>query len=170
MSRATIGRPAGLDWVQTCVFKAACDVAMDLWERRLTLDRVEARLAVMGIRRAAIHEALEPLDRHGYVYADDAPGNPQIVLLVTDKAIEEYCYRFVATYGRARLDVLRLVCQDLGCDVHEMARRTGHAPLLIEHVLDVAQRESLLRVSKQGQYIVVTEVKPQLRRMVSGAA
>ena len=78
-----VGRASGLDWVETCVLKAAGDVAIGLWERRLTLDQVAARLAVMGIARAAIVDALEPLGRCGYVYADDAPENPQIVLLVT---------------------------------------------------------------------------------------
>jgi hypothetical protein len=171
LSRAMIGRAAGLDWVQTFVLKAACDVAMVLWERRLTLDQVEERLGVTTrISRQQIVAALGPLCDRGYLIADDAPGNPEIVVHLTDRGLEEYCYRFVGTYGSIRQDVFTLVCQEAGVDVHEIARRTGQSALLVEHILDVAQRMALLRASKRGQYIVVTEIMPQLRRLISGVA
>jgi hypothetical protein len=41
---------------------------------------------------------------------------------------------------------------------------------VVEQILDAAQRMALLRLSKRGQYIVVQEVRPQLRRLISGAA
>ena len=166
-----IGRPPGLDWPQTFVLKAVGDLAMELWECRLTLADVAERLAVtIRMSRRQIEDALGPLSERGYLFADDAPGNPEIVLHLMLRGLNEYCYRFVRGYGSARLDVLRLICQDIGADVHELARRTGHPALLIEHILDGAQSEGLLRISKHGQYITVTEVRPQLRRTVSGAA
>ena len=108
--------------------------------------------------------------RCGYLYADDAPGNAEVMLHLTEKGLDQYCYRFVEAVDRIRQDVFRLVCQDVGIDVHEIAERVGQSGLLIEHILDVAQRMALLRLSKQGQYIVVREVRPQLRRLISGAA
>ena len=171
VSRAAIGCATGLDWVQTCVLKAAGDEAMYLWDRRLSLDQIEARLArATRISRKQIEASLQPLSAFGYLYADDAPGNPAIVLHLTEKGLDEYCYRFVGTLDRIRKDVFRLVCQDVGIDVHEIAGKTGQSSLLVEHILDVAQRMALLRLSKQGQYIVVTAVMPQLRRLISGAA
>jgi hypothetical protein len=171
VSRAPIGKLPGLDWQQTYVLKAAGDLAMELWDCRLTLTDVAERLALKtGIGRRQIEAALGPLSERGYLHADDAPGHPETLLLLMPKGLDEYCYRFVHGYGSARLDVLRLICQDIVCDVHELARRTGHAALLIEHILDGAQAERLLRLAKHGQYIRVTEVRPQLRRLVSGAA
>ena len=165
------GRSPGLDWIQTCVLRAAGDEAMDSWERRLSLDQVEARLArATHISRRQIEDALGPLNACDYLYADDDPHNPEIVLLLTDKGLDEYCYRFVAAVDRIRQEIFRLVCQDVGVDVHEIAGRTGQSGLLVEHILDVAQRMALLRISKTGQYIVVREVSPQLRRLISGAA
>ena len=170
-SRAAIGKLPGLDWTQTYVLKAAGDLAMRDWELRLTLDDLAHHLAKMThISRRQIEDALGPLSERGYLFADDAPDNPEIVLHLMLRGLNEYCYRFVRGYGSARMDVLRLICQDKGCDVHELPRRTGYPSLLIEHILDGAQSEGLLRVAKHGQYIVVTEIRPQLRRMVSGAA
>jgi hypothetical protein len=166
-----VGRSPGLDWVQTCVLRAAGDEAMYLWDHRLTLDGVAARLArATQISRAQAEDSLSALDAHGYLYADDDPHNPEIVLHLTDKGLDEYCYRFVGGIDRIRQEIFKLVCQDVGIDVHEIAGRTGQSGLLVEHILEVAQRMTLLRVSKRGQYIVVTAVMPQLRRLISGAA
>jgi hypothetical protein len=170
-SRAPIGKLPGLDWQQTYVLKATGDLAMELWECRLTLSDVAERLALKtGISRRQIEQALGPLSERGYLHADDAPGHPEIMLQLMPNGLDEYCYRFVRGYGSARLDVLRMICKDVGYDVHELARRTGHPALLIEHILDGAQAEGLLRVMKHGQYVRVTEIRPQLRRIVSGAA
>ena len=126
MSRAMIGRPPGLDWPQTFVLKAAGDVAMERWERRLTLDQVAHRLAVTTrIARRQIEAALGPLGAGDYLYADDAPENPEIVLTLTSKGLEEYCYRFVQGYGRVSLEVLAFVCRDPAPDVAELARLAG---------------------------------------------
>jgi len=153
------------------VLKAAGDEAMYLWDRRLTLDQVEARLArATHISRRQIEASLQPLSTCGYLYADDDPHNPEIVLQLTEKGLDEYCYRFVGAVDRIRQEIFRLVCQDVGIDVHEIARRTEQSGLLVEHILDVAQRMALLRVVKKGQYIVVTAVTPQLLRLISGAA
>ena len=169
--RARVGRLPGLDWVQTCVFRAAGDAAMDHWDRRLALDQVEARLArATRITRRQIEDALGPLSACGYLYADDDPHNPEIVLHLTDKGLDEYCYRFVAAVDRVRQEIFRLACQDVGIDVHELAGRTGQSGLLVEHILDAAQQMALLRISKTGQYIVVREVSAQVRRLISGAA
>ena len=43
------------------------------------------------------------------------------------------------------------------------------AELLMEHVLDVAAANGLLRISKHGHYITVRDVSVQLRRLISGA-
>ena len=166
-----IGKLPGLDWPQTFVLRAAGDLAMELWETRLTLFDVQERLSLKtAIARRQIEAALGPLSEHGYLHADSAPGNPETMLLLMPKGLDEYIYRFVRGYGNARLDVLRLVSKDIGCDVHELSRRTGHPSLLIEHILDGAERQSLLRLSKRGQYITVTQIMPQLRREVAGAA
>jgi hypothetical protein len=166
-----IGRATGLDWVQTCVLKAACDVARRLADRRLTLDQVQEHLApATHISREQIEATLGPLCERGYLVADDDPHNPEIVIQVMRKGLEEYCYRFVRGYGRINLDVLRRACQDVGADVVELAHRSGEDELLVEHILDVAEGTGLLRLSRSGPYTVVTEIKPQLRRLISGAA
>jgi hypothetical protein len=170
-SRAMIGRPPGLDWVQTCVLKATCDVAMELWERRLTLDQVVERLAIVtSISRAQIVASLGPLCERGYLIADDAPGNPEIVVHLTRQGLAEYCARFVTGYGQIEVDILKLVCRDSGADVVELAHRSRQAELLVEHVLETAEGHGLLRLTRTGQYVVVRDVMPQLRRWVSGAA
>ena len=74
-SRATLACATGLDWIQTYVLKAACDVAMGLWERRLTLDQVEGRLArATEISRRQIEASLDRLVACGYLVADEAVG------------------------------------------------------------------------------------------------
>jgi hypothetical protein len=170
-SRATIGRPPGLDWVQTCVLKAACDVAMSLWERRLTLGQVAVRLAsATRISHKQVEASLGPLCDAGYLFADDDPHNPEIVLHVTRNGLEAYCYRLVPEYGRISRDILRLVCREPGADVVELAHRSGQPELLVEHVLEIAEGHGLLRLARNGQYVVVQDVRPQLRRWISGAA
>jgi hypothetical protein len=166
-----VGRATGLDWVETCVLRAAGDEALYLWDRRLSLGQVEARLArATQISRQKIEDALRALSDCGYLYADAAPGNPETLLQLMPKGLEEYCYRFVQAYGRISRDVLSLVCQDEGADVVELAHRSGQPELLVEHVLDVAEGRGLLRLDRIGHYVVVREVRPHLRRWVSGAA
>jgi hypothetical protein len=168
--RAARVRATGLDWVQTFVLKAVGDIAMEYWDRRLTVGHVAALLTALGIGRRQVESALDPLAALGYVFADDAPGNPEIVLLLTTKGLEEYCYRFVQRYGTIGPEILKLVCQDASRDVAELARLSGQPELLVEHVLDMAEGNGLLRLRKRGQYIVVEEVRPHLRRWLSGAA
>jgi hypothetical protein len=171
VSRAMIGRVPGLSWIETYVLKAICDVAMGTWERRLTLDQVEAPLTCLThISRDQVEQSLESLKRLKYVYADDAPSNPEIVLTLTPQGLEAYCRHLTREYDHVAVDILRLVCQDPGADVVELAHRTGQFELLIDHVLDVAHENGMLRVARNGQYIVVKEVRPQLRRWISGAA
>lgn len=170
-SRVGIGRIAGLDWISIYALKAAGDVAMALWDRRLTLDQVDERLsAATRISRRKIEASLEPLCEQGYLRADDAPGNPQIVLHLTVKGLDAYCRQLVPSFGRIEREALRQACRDIGIDVCEISRRTGQAELLVEHVLCEAERHGDLRLGGTGHYIVVKEVSPQLRRWVSGAA
>ena len=171
VSQAMIGRATGLDWVQTCVLKAACDVARRICDRRLTLDQVQEHLAcATHISREQIEAALGPLCARGYLIADDDPHNPEIVIHVMRKGLEEYCYRFVRAYGRINRTILQLACQGVGVDTAELAHRSGHDELLVEHVLDVAAGNGLLRLVRSGPNAVVAEIKTQLRRLVSGAA
>jgi hypothetical protein len=168
--RATVSRPAGLDWVQTFVLKAVGDLAMECWDRRLTVGHVAVRLADTGIERRQVEDALDPLGALGYMFADDAPGNPEILLLLTAKGLEAYCQTFVRDFRRVGPEILKLVCQDQRRDLMELARLSGQPELLVEHVLDDAEGNGLLRLRKQGQYVTVEEVRPHLRRWLSGAA
>jgi hypothetical protein len=169
-SRAMLGRPAGLDWPQTFVLKAAGDLALELWERRLTLDQVEHRLAVSTrLSRSQIEASLDPLRERGYLYADDDPDNPEIVLALMPKGLEEYCQRFVQGYRGIGPAVLKILLQDPGLDVVGLAHRSGRPELLVEHVLDMAASQGLLRVKRTGDYaLVVTWISPQLRRWIAG--
>jgi len=170
-SRAGIAWISGLDRISTFVLKATGDVAMALSDRRLTLDQVEALLtAATRISRRKIEASLGPLCDQGYLTADDAPGNPEIVLHLTEKGLVTYCRHLVLNFGRIEWEIFRQVCQDAGIDVCELARRTGQAELLVEHVLREAARHGHLRLDGMGQYIFVRDVSPQLRRWVSGAA
>lgn len=169
-NRATVSPPPGLTWPQTYVLKAVGDLAMAYWDRRLTMGHVTVKLAGTGIGRRQVEGALDPLAAHGHVYADDAPGNPEIMLLLTAKGLEAYCQTFVREYRRIGPLILRLVCQDMQRDVLELARLSGQPELLVEHVLDDAHARGYLRLRKQGQYIVVTWIGPHLRRWLSGAA
>ena len=170
-SRAGTGRVAGLDWTATYVLKAAGDVAMALWDRRLTLDQVEERLAAATrISRKKIEASLGPLADQGYLTADDAPGNPEIVLQLLPKGLDAYCCHLVPSFGRIQREILLQACQDVRIDVCEIARRMEQADLLVEHVLREAERHGDLRLGGTGHYIVVEEVSSQLRRWVSGAA
>src|SRR5215216_5055063 len=109
-SRAMVGRPPGLDWPQTFVLKAAGDLALERWDRRLTLDQVTHRLAVTTrILRTQIEAALEPLGALDYLYADDAPENPEIVVTLMSQGLEEYCQRFVQGYRSIGPAILKLV-------------------------------------------------------------
>jgi hypothetical protein len=137
----------------------------------LTLDQVEERLiARTKITREQIEESLGSLCDRGYLIADDAPGNPEIVVHLTRGGLEEYCHRFVHGYRRIGPDILKLVCQDVAIDVVGLTNRSGQPELLVEHVLEVAEGHGLLRLAGTGQYVVVQEVRPQLRRWISGAA
>jgi hypothetical protein len=131
---------------------------------------VERIVAPTKISRKQIEAALGPLCDRGYLIADEALGNPEIVIHLTRAGLEEYCYRFVQGYQRVSRDILTLVCQDAGADVVGLAYRSGHSELLVEHVLVIAEGHGLLRLGGTGQYIVVQEVRPQLRRWISGAA
>lgn len=170
VDRATVSPPPGLTWPQTYVLKAVGDLAMAYWDRRLTVGHALVPLAGLGIGRRQVERALDPLAAHGYVFADDAPGNPEIVLLLTAKGLEAYCQTFVREYRRIGPEILRLVCQDIQRDVLELARLSGQPDLLVEHVLDDAHSRGYLRLKKQGQYIVVTWISSHLRRWLSGAA
>jgi hypothetical protein len=169
-SRAMVGRPPGLDWPQTFVLKAAGDLALELWERRLTLDQVEHRLAVTTrISRTQIEAALDPLVERGYLVADDGYENADIVLTLMPKGLEEYCQHFVQGYRSIGPAILKLVCHDPWLDVTGLSHRAGRPELLVEHVLDVAANQGLLRVKHTGEYaLVVTWISPQLRRWLAG--
>lgn len=169
-SRAALGRPPGLDWVQTFVLKAVGDVAMAYWDRRLTVGQVVVTLAGTGIERGEVESALDPLGTHGYVFVDDAPGNPEVMLLLTTKGLEAYCQTFVRDFRRIGPEILKLICQDVRRDVLELARLSEQPELLVEHVLEDAHARGLLRLRKRGHSIVVEEVRPHLRRWLSGAA
>lgn len=170
-SRAGIARVPGLDRIPTYVLKAVGDVVLMLGDRRLTLDQVEEWLAAATrISSRQVEASLGPLCDSGYLRADSAPGNPQTVLHLTPEGLDAYCRHLVPNYGRVERDVLQIACQEIGVDAYEISRRTGRAELLVEHVLSDAEGNGHLRLSRTGQYVVVKDVSPQLRRWISGAA
>jgi hypothetical protein len=170
-SRATAGWVAGLDTVAIYVLKAAGDTATALGNSRLTLDQLEERLATATrISRRKIEASLGPLCDGGYLIADDAPGNSQIVLHLTARGVDIYCRQLLPGFGRIEQEILQCACADVGIDVYEISRRTCRAEFLIEHVLSNAEVNGQLRLGRKGQYIVVRYISPQLRRWVSGAA
>jgi hypothetical protein len=171
VSRAAFGRPPGLSWSQTFVLKAVGDVALDLWERRLSLYDVIERLArTTNLSREQIDQALGPLQECGYLSADDAPGNAAVIVHLMPKGLEHYCTRLIPEYQRISREILAVACQDVGIDLVELAHRSGRPELLVEHVLDTAEHNGMVRLKRRGQYIVVEEVRPHLRRWLSGAA
>src|SRR5690348_2522557 len=72
-SRFRIGRIGRLNWTETCVLKAACDVAQRIGEWRLGVDQIEDQLTMLGIVRDRIETALDPIVAAGYISLDDAP-------------------------------------------------------------------------------------------------
>jgi hypothetical protein len=170
VSRAELGLPPGLTRQQAFVLKAIGDVAMKLWDRRLPLYDVIERLARINIARQQVEKALGPLRDCGYVYADDAPGNSDVILHLMPEGLDQYCTRLVPDYRRISKEILTVACQDEGIDVVELAHRSGRDELLVEHVLEDARARGDLRLDRVGQYIVVKWISPQLRRWLSGAA
>lgn len=168
--RGNIGKLPGLTWPQTCVLKAVCDGAMTLWDRRLTVSQIEEPLALLGISRDAILDTLDALVACGYLFADDAPGNVDVVLQLTSKALDEYVYRFVPGHTAIVHRIRTLVCRMPHANAVGIAEALGQPDLLVEHVLMRDEQAGLLRLSVNGYSVVVREVKPQLRRLVSGVA
>jgi hypothetical protein len=170
-SRAGIAWISGLDRISTFVLKATGDMAMALSNGRLTLDQVEELLATATrISRRKIEASLGPLCDQGYLTADDAPGNPEIVLHLTEKGMAAYCRQLVAGFGRIEKEILLAACTETGIDAYDISRRTGQAEMLVEYVLRDAQGNGHLRLEGSGHYLVVRDVSPQLRRWISGAA
>jgi hypothetical protein len=170
VTRANIGKPPGLTWPQTCVLKAACGFAMTHWDRRLTVNQIEEPLALLGITRAAILDALDALTTCGYLFVDDAPENFDVVLQVTSRCLDEYVYRFVPGHSAIVHRIRDLVCRVPQSNVIGLAEALGQPELLVEHVLDRDERAGLLRLARHGYSIVVKEVRPQLRRLAAGVA
>jgi hypothetical protein len=153
------------------VLKATGDVATALWDRHFTLDQVHGRLATTTrISREQIVQSLGALANAGYVYADDQPHLPEIRLHLMSRGLEAYCHAFVPEYQRVSRQVLALVCQDVGADVVAIAHRASLPELLVEHILDIAEGNALVRLTRTGHYIVVREVSSHLRRWIAGAA
>lgn len=170
VSRAAIGKLPDLTWPQTCVLKAACDFAMTHWDRRLTVNQIEEPLASIGIGRDTIVGALDDLVECGYLFVDDAPENFDVVLQITTHCLDEYVYRFVSGHSAIVHRIRDLVCRVPQSNVIGIAEALGQPELLVEHILEHDAQAGLLRITRNGYAIVVREVKPQLRRLVSGVA
>ena len=169
-SRLRIGRIGSLTWTETCVLKAACDVALRIGEWRLSVDQIEDQLTMLGITRDRIEAALDPIFSAGYISLDDAPENSDVVVHILKAGFEAYAYTFLRDYGVIQHKVWSLVARGAGSDAYELASLADQPELLVDHILDRAQDAGLLRLSRRGYYTVVTEVRPQLRRLVSGIA
>ena len=169
-SRLRVGPIGALTWPQTYVLKAICDVALRVGDYRLTVGQVEDQLLMLGISRAEILTALDPIIAAGYIALDDGPEICDAVIQVMRPGLEAYAYTFVRDYGVIRHKVWGLAAGNDGRDAYELASLAGQPELLVEHILDIAQDAGLLRLARRGYHTVVAEVRPQLRRLVAGIA
>jgi hypothetical protein len=169
ISRQLVNNPPGLNGTQTRVLQAACDEAIRLGTLRLTVREIVARLSWMSDPAQAVEGALDQLMTRRYLIVDEQPELAETVIHVTRDGFEAYATRFVDGYALLSSRVLGwLAANGPGYNALDIAHACGVSEILATHILEMAEQSALIRLTRYSHYAVVSEVRSQLRRQMSG--
>lgn len=169
ISRQLVNNPPGLNGMQTRVLQAACNEAIRLGTHRLTVREIVASLSWMPEAAQAVDGALDHLVTPGYLIVDDQPELAETVIHVTLAGFEAYATRFVDRYAELSSRVLGwLAANGANYNALDVAHACGISEVLATHILEMAEQSALIRLSRYPNYLVVSEVRPQLRWQMSG--
>ncbi len=157
----------GLTDLDVAVLRETIQIALGQGHRHVNGEHLAERLTGSGLSVDEIVESLDVLEHEGFLELRRVMGGPGYVqaCAITCLGFERYAESFIDGYDTTRNEIERCIVQDHLRDNRRIAEAINQPIMLVDHVLDVLERERLItHTMYMGGASEIHSVSPLLKR------
>jgi serine/threonine protein kinase len=174
VSKGVVKAIANLTETDSLILRLSCESAIEQgYKEQIEVKGILDKTAGLGVAREDTLEALEILDGRGYiephkVFGGDFPFN---IYAITTFGFQEYAKAYVEDYNALVDEVIVQIVRHEKEDNFSIREALSQQQLLVDHILDVLERNGFVKLSKTlGGGVKVYGVSAELKRRVKAAA
>lgn len=158
----------GLTQIDNTVLKLSCEHDIKTNAHILKPVQLFLKDGVLIVPEAELKDSLEMLDRNGYIKLSRTIGAGFSHYQITTHGMESYLNAYMPQYQTLIRQMISLIVNKNMLSNAELITETKQSQRLIDHVLDLLELNSHVRLSKTiGGGVSVYDVSPALRRMLA---
>ena len=157
----------GLTKVDSIVFKLSCEKAIENSQRHVNTESILEQGSSLDIPPEEFFEALEILDRKGYIKARRNAGVRGIPFFsITSYGFDKYARVYIDNYDSVLKSVVSQIVNHNKKDNSSISTSLNQPQMIVDHFLEVLKRKRLIKVVKHLGGTRIWDVSPELRRML----
>ena len=154
----------GLTAIDQTVLTAACEIAIEKGFSMISGEEITAKMVALEVSPEQIDESLEILQREGAVDFDRVLNGDIPLFDVTPIGFERYAKSRIANYDAICRDVALAVVERAEGDSTGLAQDLQQPVRIIDHVLQMFELHSLLKLSWSSGGAWFFNISPELKR------
>lgn len=166
-TKSTLSEIQGLTKIDNLILKESCESELKGYKRILNPKNLFFKNGEFVIPESELSDSLEMLDQYGFIRLIRTLGEGPYEYEITLFGFEKYTSTYIKDYQQIINDVIvAIVNHSLGNNI-EIAKTLGHPLKLINHILDLLESNSHVKLSKtlDGE-VSIYRTSPALRRML----
>ena len=166
-SQTEIDVLSGLTKVDSIVFKLSCEKAIENSHRHVNTESILEQGSSLDIPPEEFFEALEILDRKGYIKAGRNAGVRGIPFFsITSYGFDKYARVYIDNYDSVLKSVVSQIVNHNKKDNSSISASLNQPQMIVDHFLEVLERKRLIKVVRHLGTPRILDVSPELKRML----
>ena len=153
--------------VDSLVFKLSCEKAIENSHRHVNTKSILEQGSSLDIPPEEFFEALEILDRKGYIKARRNAGVRGIPFFsITSYGFDKYARVYIDNYDSVLKSVVSQIVNHNKKDISSISASLNQPLMIVDYFFEVLERKRLIKVVKHLSGTRIWDVSPELRRML----
>lgn len=153
--------------VDSLVFKLSCEKAIENSHRHVNTESILEQGSSLDIPPEEFFEALEILDRKGYIKARRNAGVRGIPFFsITSYGFDKYARVYIDNYDSILKSVVSQIVNHNKKDISSISASLNQPQMIVDYFFEVLERKRLIKVVKHLSGTRIWDVSPELRRML----
>jgi TIR domain len=158
----------GLTQIDNTVLKLSCEHDIKTNSHILNPGQLFVSDGALVVPESELRDSLEMLDRNGYIKLSRTIGAGFSHYQITAHGMESYLNAYVPQYQALIREIISLIVNKNMRSNVELIAEAKQPPRLIDHILDLLEINSHVRLAKTlGGGVCIDDVSPALRRMLA---
>jgi len=157
----------GLTKVDSIVFKLSCEKAIENSHRHVNTECILEQGSSLDIPPEEFFEALEILDRKGYIKARRNAGVRGIPFFsITFYGFDKYARVYMDNYDSVLKSVVSQIVNHNKKDISPISASLNQPQMIVDYFFEVLERNGHIKLTKHLSGTRIWDVSPELRRML----